>query len=69
MTHLVELHHHPVRADDEGHAADRASVVVGAQHLDPRADVTLTDVRGRTAYIFSAYEYDPGWRPYAATAG
>lgn len=32
------------------------------------ADVTLTDVRGRTAYRFGAFEYDPGWKPYAATA-
>ena len=32
-----------------------------------RADVTLSDTSGRTAYLFGAFRYDPGWRPYYET--
>ena len=32
-----------------------------------RADVTLTDKVGRTAYLFGAFEYDPGMQPYYET--
>ena len=34
-----------------------------------RADVTLTDVSGRTAVLWRTFEYDPGWQPYAVTLG
>lgn len=34
-----------------------------------RADVTLTDATGRTAYLFGSFQYDPGWQPYAGTLG
>ena len=33
-----------------------------------RADVSITDGLGRSAVLFAAFEYSPGWRPYAATA-
>ena len=32
-----------------------------------KADVTLTDVTGRTAFLWKAFAYDPGWEPYAVT--
>lgn len=32
------------------------------------ADVTLTDAKGRTAFLFHAMQYDPGWQPYAWNA-
>lgn len=42
--------------------------LLGATSL-ARADVTLTDVSGRTAFLWQAFEYDPGWEPYAVTLG
>ena len=32
-----------------------------------RADVTLTDKMGRTAYLFEGFQYDPGIKPYIET--
>ena len=32
------------------------------------ADVALSDAQGRTAFLYTAFLYDPGWQPYAVTA-
>ena len=32
------------------------------------ADVALSDAHGRTAFLYSAFLYLPGWQPYAVTA-
>ena len=47
-------------------AAATIPALIGAtSHV--RADVTLTDHAGRTAYLFGAFQYDPGARPYVET--
>ena len=50
------------------HAVATVPRLAGATSF-AHADVTMTDIRGRTAYRFGAYQYDPGWEPYAATGG
>ena len=42
--------------------------LVGATSF-ARADVSLTDVSGRAAFLWQAFEYQPGWEPYALTVG
>lgn len=32
------------------------------------ADVALSDAQGRTAFLYAAFLYEPGWQPYATTA-
>ena len=47
-------------------AAATIPALVGATS-HARADVTLTDESGRTAYLFGAFQYDPGTQPYYET--